>query len=191
MRYTPAHKDQTHQRIIDVASGLFKQHGIDATGVALIMKEANLTNGAFYAHFSSKEALVEAVIADQIDHQIKEFAEFPRSIDGVKAIVTRYLSPEHRDNCTAGCPSAALLDEIIRRSDSTKTAYSIGMLRLVDSFQDHFTDLNTEQTRSLVYSLLGLLIGTMQLARAMTDVAASSKFLESGRITALRLIDTR
>ncbi len=191
MRYSPDHKDLTRQRIIDTASLLFKERGIDATGIALVMSTAELTNGAFYAHFTSKEALVEAVITDQVDKQIEEFAEFPHTIEGVKTIVAAYLSQKHRDNCAAGCPSAALLDEIGRRSETTKEAYSANMLRLVDSFQDHFSDLDTEQTRSLVFSLLGLLIGTLQLARAMTNGEVSDTILESGQTAALRLIETR
>ena len=189
MRYSTSHKDQTRQRIVDVASRLFKERGIDATGVALVMKAAELTNGAFYAHFDSKEALVEAIIADQIQCQIDSFQQAPKDIAGAKAIVATYLTPEHRDNCGAGCPSAALLDEIVRRPDSTKKAYSDGMLRLVDSFQEHFSDRSHEQARSLAYALLSLLIGTLQLARAMTDEKLSNMVLESGRKAALTLID--
>jgi len=171
-----------------VASRLFKENGIDAAGVALVMKEADLTNGAFYAHFTSKEELVEAVVADQIRRQIEMFQQAPKDISGVKAIIATYLTPEHRDNCGAGCPSAALLDEIGRRSDSTKKAYSTGMFHLVDSFQDHFPELDTEQTRSLVFALFSLLIGTLQLARAMTDETLSQSILDSGHKAALALL---
>lgn len=190
MRYPTSQKEQTRKRIIDVSSRLFKEHGIDATGMAALMAEADLTNGAFYAHFASKEALVEAAIADQIQRQIERFQQAPKDIAGVKAIVDTYLTAEHRDNCGDGCPSAALLDEISRRSDSTRKAYNDGMLRLVDSFQEHFPHLNSEQTRSLVFALFSLLIGTMQLARAMTDRDISNQVLESGRMAALTLLDT-
>lgn len=190
MRYNTSHKEQTHQRIIDVASRLFKEQGIDATGVAAVMSEAKLTNGAFYAHFESKEALVEEVIAQQIQEQIKTFQEAPKDISGVKAIIATYLTPEHRDNCGAGCPSAALLEEIGRRSLTTKDAYSKGMLELVDSFQEHFSHLDTKQTRTLVFGLVSLLIGTLQLARAMDDQELSNQILESGRIAAAAILNT-
>lgn len=190
MRYTTSHKDQTRQRIIEVASQLFKEQGIDATGLATIMGDAGLTNGAFYAHFKSKEALVEAVIADQIRQQIESFQGATKNVAGVKWIIDTYLSTDHRDHCGTGCPSAALLDEISRRSNSTKKAYSDGMIQLVDSFQQHFPDLDTEQTRSLVFAVISLLIGTLQLARAMTDEVMSQQILESGRVAAYALLDT-
>lgn len=190
MRYDTSHKELTHQRIIDVASRLFKEQGIDATGVAAVMSEAKLTNGAFYAHFASKEALVEEVITHQLQEQIESFQQAPKDISGVKAIIATYLTKEHRDNCGAGCPSAALLDEIGRRSQSTRKAYGDGMLELADSFQVHFPHLDTEQTRSLVLALMSLLIGTLQLARAMTDESLSDQILKSGHIAATTLIDS-
>lgn len=190
MRYPTTHKEQTRRRIINVSSRLFKEQGIDATGVAVVMTETGLTNGAFYAHFKSKEALVEAVIADQIQRQIDSFQQVPKDISGVKAIIAFYLTPEHRDNCGDGCPSAALLDEIVRRSKSTKVAYSDGMLRLVDSLQDHFPSQGHEQTRSLAFAIISLLIGTLQLARAMTDEVISDQILASGRSAAHTLLET-
>ncbi len=189
MRYSTTHKDQTHQHIIDVSSTLFKEQGIDATGIATVMKESGLTNGAFYAHFVSKEALVEAVIAEQVQRQIESFQEQSKDITGVKAIINLYLSPGHRDHCGLGCPSAALLDEIARRPESTRLAYSNGMLELVDSFQAHFPQIDAEQGRSLVFALFGLLVGTMQLARAMSDERISDFVLESGRKAALALVE--
>lgn len=189
MRYTTSHKDKTHRRILDVSSRLFKEHGFDATGLATIMREAGLTNGAFYAHFASKEELIEAVIADQIQQQIESFQNASKDISGVKAIIDIYLTSDHRDNCGAGCPSAALLDEISRRADSTKKIYNDNMMRLVDSFQEHFPDLNSEQARSLIFAVISLLIGTLQLARAFTDEDISDQILVSGRLAAATLLD--
>ena len=62
MRYEKGHKDATRQRIIDTASRQFRESGVAAVGIAGIMSGAGLTNGAFYAHFKSKEDLVENVL---------------------------------------------------------------------------------------------------------------------------------
>ncbi|MCC2679858.1 MAG: acrR, partial [Pseudobdellovibrio sp.] len=43
------------ERILNVASRLFKKNGFTATGIDQIMEEAGLTAGAFYAHFKSKK----------------------------------------------------------------------------------------------------------------------------------------
>ena len=63
MRYEKGHKDATRQRILEVASKQFREQGVAAVGLAGIMSDAGLTNGAFYAHFESKEDLVREVLS--------------------------------------------------------------------------------------------------------------------------------
>ena len=65
MRYGDGHKQATRQRILEAAGRRFKQDGIDRAGIAAVMSDAGLTNGAFYAHFASKEDLVANVLADR------------------------------------------------------------------------------------------------------------------------------
>src|SRR5437867_10469028 len=66
MRYDKGHKQATRQRILEAAGRRFKHDGIDGAGVAVVMSDAGLTNGAFYAHFASKEDLVANVLADEL-----------------------------------------------------------------------------------------------------------------------------
>ena len=72
MRYTKEHKQETRQRIIATAGRRFKRDGIDGSGVATLMKDAGLTNGAFYAHFASKDDLVATAVADQLQRTARE-----------------------------------------------------------------------------------------------------------------------
>ena len=77
MRYSKDHKQATRQRILEAAGRRFKQDGIDGAGVAAVMSDAELTNGAFYAHFASKEDLVANVLADQLRAQRQSFDAHP------------------------------------------------------------------------------------------------------------------
>ena len=52
----------TRQRLIDAAVDLFTAHGYFATGLADITSRANVTTGAFYYHFTSKESLATAIV---------------------------------------------------------------------------------------------------------------------------------
>ena len=58
MRVSRVQAAQNRERILDVATKLFREHGIDGIGVADLMKSAGLTHGGFYGHFKSKEDLV-------------------------------------------------------------------------------------------------------------------------------------
>src|SRR5712691_11253443 len=131
-RYGKEHKQATLRRIIEAAGRRLKHDGIDGSGIATLMADAGLTNGAFYAHFESKEELVANVFVEQLREQRESFSAQPPGRPGLEQIVRAYLSVQHRDNPEAGCPSAALLDEIGRTADATKEAYTIGLLVVID-----------------------------------------------------------
>src|SRR5205085_12653156 len=119
-RYGKEQKQATRRRIIDVAARRLKRDGIDGSGVARLMADAGLTNGAFYAHFESKEDLVANALVEQLREKRESFSAQPTGRAGLEQIVRAYLSVEHRDNPEDGCPSAALLDELGRSTDATK-----------------------------------------------------------------------
>src|SRR5947199_10750043 len=73
MRYGKDQKQSTRRRILKAAGRRFKQDGIDGSGVAAVMSDAGLTNGAFYAHVMSKEDLVANVLAGQLRDQRQTF----------------------------------------------------------------------------------------------------------------------
>ena len=75
VRYGKEHKQETRQRIIQTAGRRFKRDGIDGSGIAALMADAGLTNGAFYAHFASKSDLVATAVADQLGEQRASFSE--------------------------------------------------------------------------------------------------------------------
>lgn len=49
--------EETYNHLLDVAGRCFAAGGYDATSVAKICQEAGVSKGAFYYHFSSKQAL--------------------------------------------------------------------------------------------------------------------------------------
>src|SRR3954464_13468076 len=151
MRYPKDQKQATRQRILEAAGRRFKKDGIDGAGVAAVMSDAGLTNGAFYAHFASKEDLVANVLADQLRAQRQSFDAQPADRAGLEAFIRSYLSQQHRDQCADGCPSAALLDEIARRPAATRQVFTEELLGVADDIaaaSSRQTPWRLEPTRS-------------------------------------------
>ena len=95
-RYGSEHKEAARRRIVEAAGRRLKRDGIDGSGVATLMADAGLTNGAFYAHFASKDDLVAAVVEDQCQPSASVPRD-PADRAGLEHFVREYLSPEHRD----------------------------------------------------------------------------------------------
>ena len=191
MRYGKDHKQATRQRILEAAGRRFKQDGFDGAGVAAVMSDARLTNGAFYAHFASKEDLVANVLADQLRAQRQSCDAQPPDRAGLEAFIRSYLSPQHRDQSADGCPSAALLDEIARRPAATKQVFTDELMGVIDDIASRLDPTDAEATRTDALTLFGLLLGTLQLARALTDRDLSDQLLARGVETAMTLLNDR
>jgi AcrR family transcriptional regulator len=190
VRYGKEHKAETRRRIIETAGRRFKRDGIDGSGVSTLMKDAGLTNGAFYAHFASKDDLVTTALADQLKVQAENVvAQAAPGRAGVEQIVRGYLSPQHRDSMGDGCPNAALLDEIGRCTDATRQAYTDGVLILIEGIASRMAPEDPSSARVKALSLLGLLAGTLQLSRALTDRKLAEELLDQGISNALALLD--
>lgn len=189
MRYGKEHKQETRRRIIKAAGRRLKRDGIDGSGVATLMADAGLTNGAFYAHFTSKDDLVATAVADELRTQSENLGAVAPGRGGVEQLVRAYLSPEHRDNPEDGCPSAALLDEIGRCTDTTKQAYTDGVLAFIDDIAARLAPHDPPSARVTTLSIYAQMIGTLQLSRALADRKLADEILEQGIRNALTALD--
>lgn len=189
MRYGKEHKLATRQRIIETAGRRLKRDGIDGSGVATLMADAGLTNGAFYAHFASKQDLVTAAVSEQLREQRERLGAVAPGRAGIEQMVREYLSPGHRDNPEGGCPSAALLDEIGRCADPTKRAYTDSVLAFIDDIAARLVPHDPQSARAKILSVYALMVGTLQLSRALADPQLADDILEQGIRNALAVLD--
>ena len=187
-RYGKEHKQATRRRIVETAGRRLKQDGIEGSGIATLMADAGLTNGAFYNHFASKDDLVAAAVADQLRDQSANFSAHAGRA-GLEQIVREYLSVQHRDNPDDGCPSAALLDEIGRSTDATKRAYTDGLLVVIDDIAARLAPNDPPSARAKTLGVFALMAGTLQLSRALADRQLADDLLEQGIQNALALLD--
>jgi len=190
-RYSPEHKEATRRRMIETAGRRFKSDGIDGSGIATLVADAGLTNGAFYGHFTSKEDLVASVVTQQLADQVAVVDALPTGLASVEAFLREYLSAAHRDDPAEGCPSAALLDEIGRCDATTRDAYTDGARSMIEAISRHLDEGDGRQTDERAIGMFTLLVGALQLARAVTDTELSDRILAAAYTQAMTIAGAR
>ncbi len=107
----------TRERILETASRLFHEQGYAATGVATILRDANVNSGSLYHFFSSKDALLEGVLRWYLERlypeimQPMEEAE-PDPIRRVLGLGDWYRGFLLENDCRLGCPVGNLALEV-------------------------------------------------------------------------------
>ena len=107
----------TRTRILDVASRLFHEQGYSATGIATILREANVGSGSLYNFFSSKEQLLVGVLENYLEELQSVLidpveAETEDPIERVFALMALYRKALEVTGCTMGCPIGNLALEL-------------------------------------------------------------------------------
>ena len=187
MRFEKGHKENTRRRIIEVASKRFRRDGIAASGLAGIMAESGLTNGAFYPHFDSKETLVKEALSSALNDQYLVLTNDVSGATNIEDAIRRYLNRSHLSGCDEGCPSAALLPEIGRQSESTKKMYEEAYRSYIGGLAMLLPKPKSANSRRQAATIFGLMVGTMQIARAVSDPQLANEILEDGVQAALKL----
>lgn len=177
MRYSENHKAATHQRIIEEASRRFRRDGIGATGLQPLMKALGLTHGGFYAHFSSKDQLVEealAAAANQLQVACDELFAQERPLP---AFIDSYLSKAHRASPEAGCPLPTMSAELGQRCQPSPLTDALIEERL--AMLEGALDRPGADESSV--ALLCTLVGALMLSRSIKDPQLSDRVLDSAK----------
>lgn len=186
-------KDQVvrnRQHIVETASRVFRERGVDGVGVADLMKEAGFTHGGFYNHFASKDALAAEACASV-------FCDAARSLEGalqaetdgasgaVQAMLDAYLLPAHRDQPGQACPFPTLATDAARQGEGMQAAYASGVAHYVEAIAAYFAREQGAEpmARTRAIGLLITLVGGLVLARGVgaADPTLSDEILAVGR----------
>ena len=184
MRYSKAHKQATHERLVEAAAQQFRAHGGDGISIADLMDELQLTHGGFYRHFASKEALYAEALAFSFAQKLASLLEATkgetRAVQ-LKKIIDRYLSPEHCANRADGCPVAALSGEIARQAAVVQTAFDQGLRTYIAQISPLLPGATETERRRNALALFSGMAGALSVARAVADPALQGEILEAAR----------
>ena len=162
------------RRILDAASSLFRNRGFDAVSVAEVMKAAGLTHGGFYGHFSSKDDLVAQTLAHVLAADSGGNGDFSHYL-------STYLSPRHRDNPAAGCPTAGLAAAIRHQTPAARAAMTEGLRSQIARIEAALPEANLADRHRNAIGSWAAMVGAVILARAIDDPALSDEILEQTR----------
>jgi len=180
MRYSSNHKAETRRRIIGEASRRFRKDGIEGTGLVPLMKALGLTHGGFYAHFTSKDALVQASLEAAADDTLERWPD-PQDGAQLRTFVDQYLSPQHRDGPEEGCPLSSLSAELGLRGTPSATSDAM-IARLAGRLEN--CDLGGPEPDQGIVALAAM-VGAITLARSVADRATSDRILDAVRAALL------
>jgi len=83
----------TRGQLIEVATGLFAEHGYEGTSIEAVLAAAGVSRGALYHHFAGKEALFRAVVQAVSERVTTQLGEVIRDCtDPVDAVRTAALA---------------------------------------------------------------------------------------------------
>ncbi len=184
MRYPQGHKAETRVRILGAAGAAFRGRGYAAVGIDEVMSEAGFTAGAFYKHFSSKEALLAASLGESGAASRQGLLAGLDDVEGpalLRAVAARYLSRTHRDAAALGCPLPALSAEVARSGSGPRGQVQEYLEALLRELAGRVPPAPGLAPEDRVLATAAVLVGGLLLARAVPDGALSERILRASR----------
>jgi TetR/AcrR family transcriptional regulator, transcriptional repressor for nem operon len=180
--------DQHREDVLNAASKLFLEHGINGVSVPAVMAEAGLTHGGFYGHFNSKEALV----AEACERAFRDRRSMYDSIEERNAtdrksarteFIKRYTARAHRDAIGLGCPAAALCGDMARENPKgqVRTAFAAGLNAMVERLTPLLSRKRKAAAREDALAQIAMLVGAVVLSRSTKGSTVSDEIMQSVR----------
>lgn len=188
MPYSPKHKRDTREKILESARRLFNRNGYSGVSIDEIMIDAGLTHGGFYRHFSGKDELYAAAVRQFLCKKAPAPWQKQRERSAVtkpdaQRVVDAYFSQQHFDDHDGCCPLLGTASDVERRGEIVKAAYQEVVEQLVKVFEDH---LKGPRPHERALALVALCVGGMVLARNVCDSDLADNFRRSAHAEVLR-----
>lgn len=186
---------ENKRAIVAAAEKLFRERGVAAVGLAELTKAAGFTQGGFYNHFKSKDALVAAVMEKAMEDGATQLiasveASKAQAKDPMKQHIEGYLSHDHLANIEAGCPLSAFAGDVRRLGKEARQSYARGLVWNFDQLASVIEGENPQEKKKKSIALFSQMVGSLLLSRAVAEVdpVLADEILEDGRQQLLQAI---
>jgi TetR/AcrR family transcriptional regulator, transcriptional repressor for nem operon len=181
MRVSRIQAAENRETVINVASRLFRERGFDGIGLKDLMKGAGLTQGAFYKQFASKEDLAAQASRRAMENATDRWsaATGAKAEDPLGAVISFYLSMDHRAERTDGCPIVALGSDAARQGKGVKASFEAGIKEHLDLLGRFITQAGGEESERKAMAILSTMVGAMTLSRVVNDPHLAQALLDA------------
>jgi TetR/AcrR family transcriptional regulator, transcriptional repressor for nem operon len=186
-RYAPGHKEEAHARMITAVGRGFRKRGYGGVGVDGLAKEADVTSGAFYGHFKSKEDAFDEVVAagiGQLTTSILALRE-AHGTEWINVYVDRYLGEKRTCDLGESCALQSLSSEVGRSDSRIKSTYQREITQVAQTVADGFGGGSAKERLDRAWAFLAILSGGVTMARAVDDASVSEAIAKGARKAAL------
>ncbi|MEU1599524.1 TetR/AcrR family transcriptional regulator [Streptomyces sp. NPDC005708] len=179
MGHSQAEKAASRERVLRIAARKVRAEGVTRPGIAELMKEAGLTHGGFYKHFTSRDDLITQAAALALEEGSAKLERAARKNkqQPLAGLIDAYLGKQHRDAPATGCALVTLGAATGRSGDQDlKAAYEKQVRTYLDLIAG--LDEDSEEARAEAMLTLSALVGAMLISRAVADPEFSDEILE-------------
>ncbi len=188
MRHKGVEKEETRRKIVEATSRGFRKYGYDGIGVDGLAKAAGVTSGAFYSHLGSKGGAFNIALEVGLDEVIDTLpkVQSENGTDWVKEFAEYYLGKTHRNDLECGCAMATLTSEVVRSDVEIHNLYEKKMTIIVDLVARGLAGNSEQDRRARAWSMLGVLIGGINVVRALKSAKLSEEVAGSIKQAAVK-----
>ncbi|MAU20800.1 MAG: TetR family transcriptional regulator [Martelella sp.] len=180
MRVSRAQAEENRDRVITVASRLFRERGFDGIGLKDLMKGAGLTQGGFYKQFQSKDDLAALASRRALEEATRRWSDAAAdSDDPLGAVAAFYLSRDHRGEKAEGCPIVALGADAARQSAEVRKPFEDGIRAHCEVLDEMMGGVAAKDPSSKAMAILSMMVGAVTLSRLIADEQLSEEFLDA------------
>lgn len=172
---------ENRAKIVEAATGLFREFGVDQVSVADVMAANGMTVGGFYKHFDSKDALVAEAFSLAFDQSMDAWQAVYEQADAnsenrSSALVRQYL---RNKSAKRRCPVLAFAPHITSGSATAECveAYQAGTKELLDKFIGEMGTLDSSADPATAERKALVLFAAMVGARAISQSVGNTDWM--------------
>lgn len=199
MPYPKDHKTKSKDLILSSAIELFSRHGFDKVSIGQIMNAANMTHGAFYSHFASKEELFDASFLRTLGNtRSARLVKHPLTVGHLSALVSNCWNLSELENGNKPGPETLLFNEIGNDNTKVKRLFEVSYDNLKQMIETRVVALSklnrfpsgasretiTEKTRAI----LAAIVGAVVIAKSISQEEERQKILEAAQKQILNIL---